>query len=264
VVVVLGCGQSQDQSAGSKYESNPSPTDLAQRESSAEPLVILVAASTRDAIEVLAREFETKTSTRVRISAGPSNALAAQIASGAPADLFLSANEQWANYIEEQGLAEAATPLLTNDLVLIVPRDNPAKVRTAADLAEPRVGRVALAGDNVPAGIYAEQALRSLNLYERLADAKKIVRVQDVRVTLGYVARGEADAGIVYATDAAIEDDVAVVDGFSPRTHDPIVYPLMLIKRDPANPAARKLYDFLRSPEAVSVFEELGFKRIPE
>ncbi|MEX2140053.1 MAG: molybdate ABC transporter substrate-binding protein [Pirellulales bacterium] len=256
VAFVSGCGQPRDTTKTS------GATDTGN--SSSEPLVILVAASTKDAIEELAGEFETKTGRRVRIGAGPSNALAAQIASGAPADLFLSANEKWADYIEEERLAEAVTPLLTNDLVLIVPRDNPAEVRIPADLAGPRLKRLALAGENVPAGIYAEQALRALKLYDALADAKRIVRGQDVRMTLGYVARGEAEAGIVYATDARIVDDIAVVYQFNPTTYDRIVYPLVLVKRDRPNAAARKLYDYLRSPEAATVFEKFGFKRVTE
>jgi molybdate transport system substrate-binding protein len=261
LVAVFGCGERRGGTESGNGSERPT-ADVAQYDSSAEPLIFLVAASTKDAIEELAGEFERQTGTHVRISAGPSNALAAQIASGAPAELFLAASEQWADYLHQERLTEAATPLLTNDLVLIVPRDNPAEVRTAADLAAPRVKRVALAGENVPAGIYAEQSLRALDLYEGLADAKKIVRGQDVRATLGYVARGEADAGIVYATDARISDDVSVVDRFDPKTYDRIVYPLVLVRRDRSNATARKLYDFFRSPEAATVFERFGFKRV--
>lgn len=233
-------------------------------DSSADPLICLAAASTKDAIEELAARFEKQTGTRVRVSAGPSNALATQIVSGAPADLFLSANEKWADYVNQKGRAEAMTPLLANDLVLIVPRDNSAEIRTAADLTAPRVKRVALAAENVPAGIYAEQALRAMQLYEPLADAKKIVRGQDVRITLNYVARGEADAGVVYATDARISDEVMIVEKFDPKTYDRIVYPLVLVKRERSNPMAQKLYDFLRSPEAAAAFEKRGFKRVTE
>jgi molybdate transport system substrate-binding protein len=151
---------------------------------------------------------------------------------------------------------------LTNYLALIVPRNNPAQVRSPTDLARPRVKRVALAGENVPAGVYAEQALGALALYELLVNANKIVRGQDVRVTLSYVARGEAEAGVVYDTDARIERNVIVVDRFDPKTYDRIVYPLVLVKRDPPHAAARKLYDFIRSAEAAAVFEKFGFVRL--
>jgi molybdate transport system substrate-binding protein len=261
VIAILGCGERQGTTPGNGSERS---ANMAQDDLPTTPLVFLTAASTKDAVEELAEKFERQTGARIRISAGPSNALASQIAAGAPADLFLSANEQWADYLEKKGAAEAVTPLLTNDLVLIVPRDNPANVRSPADLVGPRVQRVALAGDNVPAGIYARQALGALGLYEKLVQAKKIVRGQDVRVTLGYVARGEAEAGVVYATDARISDDVAIVDRFDPETYDRIVYPLILVKRDRANPMARKLYDFARSSVAAAIFENLGFKCIAE
>ncbi len=250
MIALAGCGQTREGAVSM-------PND-----SAAEPLVILAAASTKNAVEELAAQFEKQTGTRVRVSAGPSNALATQIVSGAPADLFLSANEKWAEHVAEQGLSEATAPLLKNQLVVIVPLDNPSDVQTPADLAESRVKRIALAGENVPAGMYAEQALRAMKLYEPLIGSKKIVRGQDVRVTLSYVERGEADAGIVYSTDAKIAQGVAVVAQFDPNAYDQIVYPLVLVKRGQPSAESRKLYDFLRSPEASAVFEAFGFERL--
>ncbi len=266
-VMLVGCGGpgGDKETGGAKGPgSQGQTTDPAQNDSASAALVMLAAASTKDAVEELAVEFEQQSGTRVRVSAGSSNALAAQIISGAPADLFLSANAKWAEYVAEKGLAESAAPLLMNDLVLIVPRDNPSNVQTPADLVEPRVKRVALAGENVPAGVYAEQALRAMKLYEPLIDGKKIVRGQDVRVTLSYVERGEADAGIVYSSDAKVAKAIAVVARFDPKTYDQIVYPLVLVKRDQPSAESRKLYDFLRSPEAAAVFEKFGFERITE
>lgn len=267
VCFAVGCGERRGgvtnsgnaTGSDSTVATSAGATELHSR---GEPLLLLAAASTKDVVEELAAGFEKQTGTRVRISAGPSNTLATQIASGAPADLFLSANEKWAKYLEEQDLAEATTGLLTNHLALIVPRNNPAQLNSPTDLARPRVKRVALAGENVPAGIYAEQALRALAIFELLADANKIVRGQDVRITLSYVARGEAEAGVVYDTDARIERNVTVVDRFDPKTYDRIVYPLVLVKREPPNPAARKLYAFMQSAEAAAVFEKFGFQRL--
>ena len=258
LVFVLGCGERR---GGADVGT---AKDTARNTTSGSAIVFLAAASTTDAVEEIAEEFERRTGARVRISAGPSNALAAQIAAAAPADLFLSASDQWADYLGQQGLAKAVTPLLTNDLVIIVPPDNPANVQSAADLVKPGVKRVALAGENVPAGIYAEQALRALALYQPLADAKKIVRGQDVRVTLGYVGRGEADAGIVYSTDASIDGEVSIVDRFDPRTHDRIVYSLVLIKRERPNAMAAEFYEFLQSSEAARVCEKFGFDLVAE
>jgi molybdate transport system substrate-binding protein len=252
VFALAGCGKEREGGVSM-------PNDYA-----AEPLVILAAASTKDAVEELAVQFERQTGTRVRVSAGPSNALATQIVSGAPADLFLSANEEWAEHVAKQGLAEATAPLLTNRLVLIVPLDNPSNINAPADLAESRVKRIALTGENVPAGMYAEQSLRAMKLYEPLSGGKKIVRGQDVRSTLGYVERGEVDAGIVYSTDAKIGRRVAIASEFDPQTYDQIVYPLVLVKRDRTKAAAGKLYEFMRSPEAAAIFEKFGFERISE
>jgi molybdate transport system substrate-binding protein len=256
---LLGCGARPDGGADSGSNSGSA---VAEDENDQESLILLAAASTKEAVEELAAIFEKQTGTRVRVSAGPSNALATQIAAGAPADLFLSANEKWGQHVKEQGLAEDVIPLLTNGLALIVPRNNPAQVQSPTDLAGRRVKRVALAGENVPAGIYAQQALHELAIFDLLVGANKIVRGQDVRIVLSYVARGEADAGVVYDTDARIEKNVIVVDRFDPKTYDPIVYPLVLVKREQANPAARKLYDFFRSPEAGAVFEKFGFQRL--
>jgi molybdate transport system substrate-binding protein len=252
VIALAGCGKER---AGTASVPKNDP---------ARPLLLLAAASTKDAVEHIASEFERQTGTSVRVSAGPTNALANQIVLGAPADLFLSANEQWAKHVAENGLSEAITPLLTNKLVLVVPADNPAKVKTPADLAESRVKRIALAGENVPAGIYAEQALRAIELYGPLVDGKKIVRGQDVRITLGYVERAEVDVGIVYATDAKIARQVAVVSQFDPKTYEPMVYPLVLVKRDQPDAQARKLYEFMRSSGARAVFEKFGFESIAE
>jgi molybdate transport system substrate-binding protein len=257
---VLGCGARPDGVADSSRKR--APAGVAQDENLGEPLILLAAASTKDAVEELAALFEKQTGTRVLVSSGPSNALATQITAGAPADLFLPANEKWALYVKEQGLAAEATPLLTNGLALIVPRGNRAQVRSPTDLAGRRVKRVALAGENVPAGIYAEQALRELGLYDLLIEADKIVRGQDARVTLSYVARGEVEAGIVYDTDARIEKNVIVVDRFDPKSYDPIVYALVQIKRERANPAAQKLFEFFCSAEAATVFERFGFQRM--
>jgi molybdate transport system substrate-binding protein len=259
-IYLLGCGARPDDGVDSSRKS--ASAGAAEDENRGEPLILLAAASTKYAVEELAANFQKQTGTRVLVSAGPSNALAAQIASGAPADLFLSANEKWTEYVQQQGLAEEVRPLLTNGLALIVPRNNPGRVKSPTELANRRVKRVALAGENVPAGIYAEQALRDLGLYDMLVGANKIIRGQDVRGALGYVARGEAEAGIVYDTDARSEANVIVVDRFDPKSYDSIVYPLVLIKREQPSAAARKLYEYFRSAEAAVVFEKFGFQRV--
>ena len=208
---------------------------------------MLAAASTKDAIAEIAQAFEQEMGVKVVVGSGPSNALANQIINGAKADLFLSANRAWADKVKSEGLADGVQPLLGNDLVIIVPKGNPAKIAAPKDLTAKSVTRIALAGEKVPAGNYAQQALESLKLYHDLAAAKKIVRGEDVRATLTYVERGEVEAGIVYATDAKISDKVAAVYTFDPKTYDKIVYPLVLTKQGKQNAAAVKFQAYLVS-----------------
>jgi len=222
-------------------------------------VTVFVAASTRDAIEEIAAAFRKDEGLEVKVSPGPSNALATQIAEGAPADLFLSASGEWTESLKAKGLTLETRNLLGNRLVIAVPSGNPAGVKSPQDLRSPAVKKVALAGEKVPAGKYAEQALRSLGLYEPLSAENKIVRGQDVRVTLAYVERGEAEAGFVYSTDVAVSREVETAFRFDPRAHDPIVYPLVLLKAGESNEGARKLYAFLQTAGARAIFERYGF-----
>ncbi len=220
-------------------------------------VLVLAAASVGDAVEDVARAFETDTGTRVLVSIGGSNALARQAIAGAPADLFLSASEVWGDEVVDGVDGARAVDLLTNRLVLVAPSGGVGEVRAPADLVRRGVGRVALAGEAVPAGVYAEQALRSLALWD--AVEPRVVRGESVRFALAYVERAEADAAIVYATDAAASDGVRVVHEFAPEMHDPIVYPLVLLTEE-----GRGLFEFMQGPEAAGVFARHGFARINE
>ena len=226
-------------------------------------VTVLAAASTKEAVEQIASEHERETNREVDVSVGASNALAQQILAGAPADLFLSASEEWADSVAEENLVAERVDLLANRLVLIVPNGNPAGVQSPQDLLGERVERIAIAGENVPAGTYAEQALTALDLFAKLEEAGKLARGHDVRATLTFVERGEAEAGIVYATDAIIAGDVETVYEFDAATHDPIVYPLVLTNEGAANPAAKKLFERFPSPEARAAFRDRGFEPLP-
>jgi molybdate transport system substrate-binding protein len=237
-------------------------TGLAREAAAEEPTtLVLVAASAQGALAEAAKKFGEDHAGEIKLSAGPSQTLAKQVLEGAPADLFLSASEQWAKALEKRGLAARLVPLLGNELVLIVPKDNPAAVAGPADLLHGRVRRVALAGEKVPAGEYARQALSHLQLYDKLLDAQKIVRGHDVRGTLLLVERGEAEAGIVYATDARVTEDVTVVAAFAGDTHEPIVYPLVLTRDGAAHPEAQAFFAFLQTEMAAKIFAKHGFAK---
>lgn len=222
-------------------------------------LVVSVAASTSDAVERLADQFHAQTGVGVKVNPGPSNGLATQILAGAPADLFLSASREWADKIDDAGHAAARVDLLTNRLVVVVPRGNPAGVKQPDDLSSATVKKLALAGENVPAGMYADQAIAKLGQLQPLLDAGRIVRGQDVRAVLGYVDRGEAEAGVVYASDALAATGVETACEFDPALHDRIVYVLVLLKHENESPNAREFYEFMQTPDAQQVFSKLGF-----
>jgi molybdate transport system substrate-binding protein len=245
-VSLLGCGPGKDGGTAKSEDGT---------------VLALVAASTKDAVHEAAAAFTRETGTAVKLNADDSSKLATQIVNGAPADLFLSANTQWAEFVRDKGFVHESRPLLGNRLVLVVPVGNPAHVGGPQDLAAPAVHKVAVAGPNVPAGIYARQALTHLHLWDELERHKKIVSGENVRVALSYVERGEAEAGVVYATDAKITERVESVYPFAPSTHEPIVYPLVLLQTGARNEAARKFYDYLQSPKGTAVFQKYGFTR---
>lgn len=220
-------------------------------------LTVLVAASTIDVMTEFAEKYEQSTGVHVNIAAGPSNGLARQIIAGAPADVYVSASPEWADLLAEKGLVARTRTLCLNSLVLIVPRDNPARVESLADLRDPRVKRLALAGENVPAGEYAEELLRDRGLWEPLRSAGKIIRGHDVRVTLGYVERGEVAAGIVYATDALASDRVIKASRLNDTWQPTIRYPVVLLKGAAAE--AEAMYEALLSAGHSDLFTRHGF-----
>jgi len=246
LLALLGCGRP--------------PAPLAP--ATAGSVLVLVAASTKDAIQENATAFTQATGLVVKVNADDSSKLATQIVKDAPADLFLSANEKWADFVKDKGFAHETRPLLGNTLVIVVPQGNPAKVTKPADLNSPAVKKIAIAGPTVPAGIYARQALTKLQLWDNLEQQKKLVPGENVRVALTYVERGEVEAGIVYGTDARITTKVEAVCTFEPATHDKIVYPLVLLQAGQKNEAARKFYEYLQVPAATAIFQKHGFTRL--
>lgn len=194
---------------------------------------------------------------------GGSGTLAQQIEQGAPADVFISAGAKPMNRVAARLVPETRRNLLTNEIVLIVPKERP-RVANFRDLANPQIVLIAL-GDpaSVPAGDYGQQTLATLGLWETVRP--KLVLAKDVRQVLTYVETGNADAGIVYATDARESPGVQVVETAPAGTHEPVVYPGAVVKGSRGNldPAVSFLH-FLSSPEARAIFERHGFRTIPQ
>ena len=231
-----------------------------------EPITIFAAASTTDVLVRIAAEYEKDTACSVSTVFAGSGTLARQIEAGAPADLFLSANADWVNWIQNAGLVRRNNKidLLTNQLVFIVSaRDADARLNIQQAESVRRYlgdGKLAIGDPNtVPAGRYAQTALRHFSL-GGLEDGQ-IVRASSVRSALTWVARGEARAAIVYRTDAAIDNEVRIA-GLIPSIEGvDIIYPLALVGRTP-NSAARGFYEYLQSYEAAAMFANDGFSRV--
>jgi molybdate transport system substrate-binding protein len=230
----------------------------------ADTVTVFAAASLKESFDEVARAFERESGHRVRISYGASSALARQVEAGAPADLFVSADTDWPDYLEARGLSKPGSRvnLLANELVLIAPAASDVRLRIAPGFALAEAlagGRLAVADPRtVPAGKYARAALESMNVWKQVE--ARIAPAENVRSALAFVARGETRLGIVYRTDALAEKAVRIVDTFPPSSHAPIVYPFVTLDR--AGPAARRLRDFCASPAARAIWLRRGF-RVP-
>lgn len=229
----------------------------------AEPIKVFAAASLTNVISQIAKQYEQENAAgkaEIRTSFAASSALAKQIEKGAPADIFISADTQWMQYLQNKQLIQANTQvnLLGNQLVLIAPAGKRFKVimEKNFDFAAAFPGKLCT-GDPaaVPVGIYGKQSLIVLNWWSAIEP--RVVGTQDVRSALILVERGECDAGIVYETDANISDKVEIVAKFAESSHEPIVYPLGLVVGANANAAG--FYKYLSSPQAKAVFTKYGF-----
>ena len=215
-------------------------------------LSVFVAASTTDALKEAAAAYEQGGGKAVRFNFAGSGTLARQIEAGAPCDIFLSANVQWMDWLEGGGLLAEGSRLnlLTNSLVMVVPADSSLPFNGEIG------GRIAV-GDfrSVPAGMYAEEALQHMGWFDRLKP--KLVMASNVRTALMYVERGEAAAGIVYATDAEASGSVRVAGTFPAESHRPIAYP---VARCSNHADAAAILAFLQTTEAKRIFEAHGFR----
>jgi molybdate transport system substrate-binding protein len=223
---------------------------------------ISAAMSTRDVVESIAQDFTQQTGISVIVTPAASSTLARQIENGVDADLFLSADEQWADYLDKRGLVAQRRDLLGNRLVVIVPADSGATFENLSDLKDKRFERIALGREEVPAGAYARQALKEAGVCD--AVSKRVVEGGDVRAVLTYVEHGEVDAGFVYATDAKASSKVRVVFEVPAKLHEPIRYPLVRLKRAHKKPSTGRFYEFLSGEAARKRFEDAGFTVLTE
>jgi molybdate transport system substrate-binding protein len=222
----------------------------------AAPLRVSAAASLADVLREIAAAYGQP----VLFNLGASSLLARQIEEGAPADVFISADELKMDQLSQRGLIvkSSRVNLLSNTLVIVVPSDSGLTIHSPKDLAGPSIRNIAVAEpQSVPAGIYAKEYLRKLKLWDRITN--KLVPTDNVRSTLAAVESGNVEAGIVYKTDALISHGVKIAFEI-PREEGPrIVYPAAVLADSTQKAAAQKFLDFLRSETARSIFRRYGF-----
>lgn len=230
-------------------------------------LTVSAAASLTDAMnEIKTLYAQEKPGVNITYNFGASGSLEQQIEQGADVDIFLSAATKQMDQLKDKGLTleDTRKNFLGNSLVLVVPQDSTA-ITSFKDLTNANVKKIALGEPkSVPAGQYGEESLTKLNLLDTLKKADKIVYAKDVKEVLTWVESGNADAGIVYATDAKTSTKVKVAATADPSTYTPVVYPGAVLKNSKNVDAAKDFINFLYSDKAKAVFEKYGFVFMPK
>ena len=225
-------------------------------------MLVFAAASLKNALDEIAAQYERETGKKVTISYGASSALAKQIEAAAPADLFISADLDWMDYLQARNLIRPDTRgnMLGNRLVLVAPKDSKASIKIGPGFPLVELlggGRLAMADPKaVPAGKYGRAALESLGVWQ--AVEPRVASAENVRAALALVSRGEAPLGIVYQTDAAADSNVKIVGMFPEDTHPPIIYPAAVTGTS-TNGDAASFLAYMRAPGARPAWEKQGF-----
>lgn len=228
----------------------------------AQTLTVSAAASLQNALREVGAAYEAAhPGAKVDFNFASSGSLLAQIAKGAPADIFASADQATMDRAQAQGLIDVGsrTNFVANQLVVISPRSAPAHLKAAADLKGEAVKRIAVGSPaSVPAGRYAQEALERDGLWKSLTP--KLVFAENVRQALNYVSRAEVDAGLVYSTDAKIDADTVRID-FAVPTVKPLLYPIARVAASPNVKEANAFIAYVKSAPAQAVFERFGFRK---
>jgi molybdate transport system substrate-binding protein len=228
------------------------------------PVVVFAAASLTNVLQDIGDSFTRESSIPVKFSFAASSTLARQIETGAPADVFFSADVEWMDYLQGRQLIRTASrhDVVANHLVLVAPADSTIRLKIGPGFALAATlgaGHLTTGDpDSVPVGRYAREALTRLGVWSDVD--KRLVRADSVRSALAFVDRGEASLGIVYATDADIDPKVRVVDVFPDGTHEPIVYPIALTVA--AKPDAPAFVDYVRGRVGDAAFKKYGFEPV--
>ncbi|EOK5719899.1 molybdate ABC transporter substrate-binding protein [Vibrio parahaemolyticus] len=226
-------------------------------------LKVYAASSMTNAIDEIAQDFKEMYDVTVTPVYGGSSSIARQIINGAPADVFISANTKWMDYLVDEGVIDSdnVTNLVRNSLVLIAPQSSSLAVFNFADAnaweAALNGSRLALGNPtSVPAGMYAKESLTTLGVWKEIQT--KVAPAKNVRLALALVERGEAPLGVVYKTDAQLTNKVKIVGEFASDTHAAIVYPAAVVND---STESRQFFQYLKSEDAKRVFAHYGFQQ---
>ncbi|AIF44869.1 molybdate ABC transporter substrate-binding protein [Virgibacillus sp. SK37] len=245
--LITACGSSDDSS--SKHKES-------------ETLTISAAISLTDALDEIKDLYEKEHDINLTFNLGGSGKLAQQIQQGAPADVFISANQDWMDKVEKEELIfpDTRKDVAGNSLVLITNKDTDMNDHSVEEISGKDIGQIAIGNpDSVPAGEYAEQALHALNKWEEFES--QMVLGKDVRQVLTYVETKNAEIGFVYKSDALTSDKIKILTTLAPETHDPIIYPIAVLKDTKHAEVAKSFADFMESEEAQQILEKYGFKK---
>ncbi|OAT24254.1 molybdate ABC transporter substrate-binding protein [Proteus myxofaciens] len=236
---------------------------LVSQSVASEKITVFAAASLTNALNEIAAQYKQEKNAEVIASYASSSTLARQIEQGAPANLFISADQQWMDYAIDKNLMVADTryTLLGNDLVLIAPKDsslNDVVINKETKWKSLLHGGKLAVGDpdHVPVGIYAKESLEYLGAWNTVSP--EMARTNNVRSGMALVERDEAPLGIVYGSDAVASNKVKVVGVFPADSHKPVEYPMAVVK-DQDNKSVREFYDYLKTPQAAEIFKKYGF-----
>lgn len=253
IFILSSCSKAENHSEEiQSHESEPQITGT---------LMVSAAASLTDALLEIKQAFEAEHDMEITFNFGGSGKLAQQIEQGAPVDVFISANTNWMDILVEHDfiLSDSLTNVISNELVLIAHRDAPFAYDQLSAINTNEIAQFAIGHpESVPAGTYAKQALVASGLWNELE--QKIVYTQDVRQVIAFVATGNADLGIVYASDALIAEEVKVLTTIDASLHDDIAYPAAIVTHAKNQPAAAAFLTFLTSAQAQEIFTRYGFQ----
>lgn len=255
-LLLAACGNSSDDS---KDDSKDSKKDSASEKTA---LTISAAVSLTDALEEMQKDFEKDHNVSMKFNLGSSGTLAQQIQQGAPADVFISANQDWMDKLEKTGdIMEATRANVTgNSIVLISKKGEKPAVTKIKDITPKNAGQIAIGNpDSVPAGAYTEETLKHLKKWDELKD--NFIMAKDVRQVLTYTETGNADLGFVYASDAATSDKVDVIDQADKTWHDPIIYPAAVTKDTKYEKLAKDFLEYVKSDKGQEILKKYGFEK---